>query len=184
MYAPRICCSAEEPRGGCRESPYLAIGSRFVRPGRSLISSHTPFRMSLCVDRTCTDAANSGAYSQAPRTLSVHLRTPREPSSGVGEKDRRLHCSRACDFKRIFATCLLSSHRCPIAGASGGAVGMGELAFLVARVRPSRVERRHTFAFVPRCGRTTILFAARRSAFNVRLSTPSHRDRQRLAANW
>ena len=125
------------------------------------------------------DAANSGAYSQAPRTLSVHLRAPREPSSELGKKDHRLHSSRACDFKRIFARIFshaFSQHaffHLTVARLQVQAAGpwawANELALLVTRVRPLHAERRHTIAIVPRCGRTTILFAARRSAFNVRL---------------
>ena len=125
------------------------------------------------------DAANSGAYSQAPRTLSVHLRAPREPSSESGKKDHRRHSSRACDFKRIFARIFshaFSQHaffHLTVARLQVQAAGpwawANELALLVTRVRPLHAERRHTIAIVPRCGRTTILFAARRSAFNVRL---------------
>ena len=89
-YAPRICCSAEEPRGGCRESPHLAIGSRFVRP-----------------------------YSQAlGRYPAPGTPANRQVSRGKGSSAALLARVR---LQTHFATCLFASHRCPIAGASGGA---------------------------------------------------------------
>jgi len=69
----------------------MVVGNRLTLqlaqgPGRSLISSHTPFRMSLCVDRTCTRRRKQWGLFSGPWTLSVHLRTPREPSSESGKR--------------------------------------------------------------------------------------------------